>query len=116
MDRGGSTAGGAGAGVAMTGAGGGAGGVGGGGGAGGASTTGFVIWGSDGTGGGGAGLGRVGWTPAGENCFDDVAVEEPAMSRFVVKATETVMGGGATGTAGVRVIWAVGVVGGTRVI
>jgi len=65
--------------------------------------------------GGALGLGGAGgtgepWTEA------DTACDELAMSRLVVSATDTVMGGGATGAAGVIVTWAVGVVGGTNFI
>jgi hypothetical protein len=62
-------------------------------------------------------LGFVAAGGAGALCTGgDVACEDPAMSRLVVSATDTVMGGGTMGAAGVIVTWAVGVVGGTNFI
>jgi hypothetical protein len=76
------------------------------------STAGFKA----GAGGGGGALGFGGAGTTGEACIVGDAVDEGAMSRLVVSATDTVMGGGVTGAAGVIVTWAVWVVGGTNVI
>jgi hypothetical protein len=85
-----------------------------GGGAGWISAVGFVTGVGRGGGGGALGFGDAG--AAEELCMGGDTVEDPAMSRLVVRATDTVMGGGTTGAAGVIVTWAVGVVGGTNVI
>ena len=79
------------------------------------STAGFIV-GGGGEGSGGA-LDFVGAGGTGGLCTAGAdACEDPAMSRLVVSATETVMGGGTTGAAGVIVTWAVGVVDGTNFI
>lgn len=88
--------------------------TGGAGGAGCASTEGVTTVAGGGEGGGA--LGFMGGWIVGELCTVGDTVDDAAISRLVVRATDTVIGGGTAEAAGLMVTWAVGVAGGTNVI